>query len=89
VIVGTKVTATLWVVFFRHRDPDAAPDAPDPYKAGHLHLLTADPSGRDLFEVAEAAVLNGRARPELEFSIVKAERACEVKGTGVVAGGRN
>lgn len=94
-MIGTPVRGTLWYVEFEHRVVPVVPLTPEEQAAapktvtGHLHLLNADPSGADVYEVAKATVLNGKARDEHEFAVTHTKRLVEVRGRAIAAGGAN
>lgn len=85
-MIGAKVSATLWAVHYRFRNEkpsrivglDGKPKEPEPYKGGELNVLTADPTGRDLCEVAELAV-RGKLS-DCEFSLLHVHRICDLTG---------
>jgi hypothetical protein len=88
VIAGTRVVATLWYVEFEHRVFGPLVEGEPPkVTTGALHMLSADPSGRDLHELARAVVLNGKARDDDQFAVTHSKRLVEVKGTAIAGGG--
>jgi hypothetical protein len=81
---GTPVSGALWVVYFHHQPLEAQEGAG--VVSGHCHVITADPTGRELYEVSEQAVLGDKARPELEFTIDRVERGhALIRGTAQLA----
>lgn len=86
--MGQPVEATLWVLKYRHLKPKpedgSEPADGERFVFGDVNVLTADPSGSDLFAVARDAVM-GVGKPAQDFSIVYAQRLCDsVKGLAIV-----
>ncbi len=88
-MIGTSIRGTLFYIEFAHRTLTGAAGTEQAVKRGEQYVVSADPSGADLYEVAQAAVLNGSARPEHEFTLVHVKRCCEIKGRAIAAGGAN
>lgn len=60
---------------------------PSQFVNGRCFVLTADPTGSDLYAVVSRAVL-GAGEPSHDFSIMQATRVCDaVKGSAVLEGG--
>lgn len=76
----TRVFATLWVVTWRHRRPEPMPGASEDV-TGRSHVLTSDPTGRDVYATAELVVLGPERVGTLGFTVVEATRCCDVQGT--------
>lgn len=76
----TQVSATVWNVWFRHTPLEPKPGS-DELTNGHAAIVTSDPTGRDLYDVTERVVLGERAGNGLGFTIVRAERCCDARGT--------
>jgi hypothetical protein len=53
---------------------------------GYTVLITSDPSGTDLVEVARMVVLGGAATPAHEFSLLETKRVAEVCGLAQLMG---
>lgn len=88
-MIGTPVSATLWIVHYRFRNVDAplvqlASSKPPEHVAGELKVLTADPTGSDLCDVAAREVLGVKLRPEHEFRLEHVHRVCDVCGLALV-----
>lgn len=79
-MIGTPIKATLWQITFRHR----AAEESDDYVGGNQLLVTADPSGADVYEVAKRVVLKG-AQNNLGFEVIHVARQAEVSGLALVA----
>lgn len=88
-MIGTAIRGTLFFVEWTYSTLTGAADSPEASKRGEQYVVTADPSGADLYEVARAAVLNGKAKPEHGFAITHSKRCCEIRGRAIVAGGAN
>jgi hypothetical protein len=89
--IGTPVTATLWSVKYRYEniDPPKVILAGDErsqakHVGGELNLLTADPTGADLCEVAASVVLGAKLRPEHAFTLEHVHRCADLKGLALV-----
>jgi hypothetical protein len=79
-VIGTKATGTMWLVRFRHRPVEPKADG-EPYVHGETNIVSADPTGRDVYELARDAALGAKSRPELEFSLMAVHRGPELTGT--------
>jgi hypothetical protein len=82
-MASTRISGTVWSVFYRHKaiDPKAGEE---PYGGGQIHIVTADPTGRYLFDIARQEVLAQKPGVQ-EFTIMRVERATEVFGVASVA----
>jgi len=81
-MASTRISGTAWSVHFRHKAIEPKPD--EPYGGGSICIVTADPTGRDIFETARREVLAQRPGVQ-EFTIMRVERATEVFGVASVA----
>lgn len=85
IVIGSRVTCTIWQVTWSHRNP-AVPDA-QPIVARQM-IVTGDPSGADVHAVTQLAVLGAAATPAHEFRIIGADRVADAEGLAMLAGGR-
>jgi hypothetical protein len=83
-MIGSRVTGTVWTVSWRHRNLAA----PAEWVTGRQLILTGDPSGGDLLDVTRLVVLGAAAKPDHEFSLLSTDRASDVHGLAMLAGGR-
>lgn len=78
-----RIAGTLWQVTWRHRRADPLPGA-DEYVSGVSRIVTADPTGCDVYSIAERIVLGDKAGNGLGFTIEQSIRCCEVQGTAAI-----
>lgn len=87
-MIGTPVSGTLFYIEWTHvRDVEGVIGSDPPATNGMGYVITADPSGSDVYDVAKAAVLNGKAKPEHQFALTHSKRLVEIKGRAIVASG--
>lgn len=88
--IGTPIRGTLFYVEWSYRTLTGAADSPESMKRGEQYVVSADPSGGDLYEVTRTAVLGSDPRTEArDFSLVHSKRCCEIRGRAITAGGSN
>lgn len=84
-MIGQRVSGTLWSVVYRHNVLDeAGKPLPQQAATGRRIIITADPSGADLHEVARLAVLGNSFRPEHQFTVTNADQAGECQGLAML-----
>jgi hypothetical protein len=92
-VIGRPVQCTLWQVDYRYlnanHEPRPEPTGPhtraliaqsppdSPYVHGKLFVVTADPSGADLCQIAERAVRASGALGVTDFAILTAHRMAD------------
>lgn len=91
-MIGRRIECTLWHVHYKHRNVDppliqlSGRDKPPEHIEGQVNLLTADPTGSDLCEVAAMIVLGSKRTPKHEFGITHAQRLDDLRGLAMLAG---
>ena len=65
-MIGTKVSATLWRITYHYRQL-AAESTAERHHTEQRFVLTADPAGGDLLEVARMVALGGRPQLAIDF----------------------
>jgi hypothetical protein len=80
-MIGTRIQGTLWTVTTRYREkPDGE------HRIDQRVIMTADPSGADLLDVARLLVLGDKAKAaELDFALMQSQRLNDrVEGLALV-----
>lgn len=92
-MIGSRVSCTIWHVHYRHKNVEPplvrlTNNDPPPHIEGHLNVVTADPTGSDLCEVAAMVILGAKRSARYEFQIREAKHLDDVQGLALVAGGK-
>lgn len=95
-MIGTRVSCTVWHVHYRYLNQqperrvlypgERAPEQPKKFVAGELVVVTADPTGSDLCDVARLAVLGAAGNAAHEFSLTHVHRVADARGLASVQG---
>jgi hypothetical protein len=87
-MIGTAVEVALWRVTYRYKNPELAekPDAQPWVGIDDVMVVTADPSGADLFDVVRSNVERGLGKPAELFSVVHSARmGAGIRGLATLA----